>query len=1013
MKRYSFRIVTAGIKEDILAICNQLGKDAEYFQELRETVKKYDQKYQVFAAWLIARDIEADHYVEAIQKYVDSRRITKLSVGAKAVKINDEVFDDAIKLTEYIHAQFPILQAEKQAKNNETEDVPVVANKDNSIKIFEINDANDGRRLVGDDTSWCIGYKGSNNMWQSYRDQQDSTFFVVFDDNPPTENQRKVAIDFVSGEYAGGNRVLLTDIPNLTGLQLSNGWDWNKYSEYLSSKGINLQATRQNPETGQEELILKNKPKTSEEILQNATFRYMATLGVEDILLWQSGKSKVNGEDRDIEKIGKNSLNIIEEISDRSGIAYIVDNPDAKFYTSRWMGLGKRIKDEVLEYLSQSVGGEDLLMKYVNTGMKLSETQYQFFRKNKSLLTTYLRNQIIGGRNFSPVMQVDLMKINRKDLFKQLIEKQGGISEFAKPTLEEKPDFLRIYLETLIENNNLQTGMRADLSDADLLLKLNDRDLLIKYISTVKTFVPNGVRNFIFEDPKFPELYLIYAKNRLTDKDLVDFTSAFPKKDLRNVILQSGDKSLIKEVAMATGFEDEDFEKAKELGVLEEVKYSILSSKPSEKIAKYYNPDDPFDLSLINQIKNVDVLREFSFNNYDEYSETYHNDWSDNPTISFAFDLKAHEQAIFKDAHYAFQDRPQEMIPNNANQTLLWAIYNDGKLFKKFEELEMSDETKEDFRDAIQEFQNASQDINFWKNFFKNTDHFADWIGGQLFLDKNDYAYILKFIPQEFLEDPEIKEFLQRKMNNITAKNFIKNIDIEKTPWLFEDYINQFIEGSNDVYSEFRRLLNYDQDFAFEFLSKIFEKKKLTNDEINYFEALAPDLKFEFLDLYTHYYPEVKEDPNFYNLGIFSYFRNRPNLNHQLHLLRNYPKYFETRILERDVYVDILPEIRAALVHMYPNLAPKILAYERKSKYGNGYFDEESGQVMKGKRPTPPGTQKELPDPFASEEDEEDEEEELTTAFVKSMVKIAQKLDYKRAYNLADKFTNILRKYNV
>ena len=35
MKRYSFRIITAGIKEDIQAICNHLGKDAEYYQDLR------------------------------------------------------------------------------------------------------------------------------------------------------------------------------------------------------------------------------------------------------------------------------------------------------------------------------------------------------------------------------------------------------------------------------------------------------------------------------------------------------------------------------------------------------------------------------------------------------------------------------------------------------------------------------------------------------------------------------------------------------------------------------------------------------------------------------------------------------------------------------------------------------------------------------------------------------------------------------------------------------------------
>jgi hypothetical protein len=112
------------------------------------------------------------------------------------------------------------------------------------------------------------------------------------------------------------------------------------------------------------------------------------------------------------------------------------------------------------------------------------------------------------------------------------------------------------------------------------------------------------------------------------------------------------------------------------------------------------------------------------------------------------------------------------------------------------------------------------------------------------------------------------------------------------------------------------------------------------------------------------------------------------------------------KVLEEDNYVKILPEIRAALVQMYPNLAPKILEYERKAKYGTGYFDEESGEVMQGKRPLAPGEQEELPDPFASDE----EEEEPTTAFVKSMVKIAQKLDFKKEYRLADKLTYILTK---
>ena len=41
---------------------------------------------------------------------------------------------------------------------------------------------------------------------------------------------------------------------------------------------------------------------------------------------------------------------------------------------------------------------------------------------------------------------------------------------------------------------------------------------------------------------------------------------------------------------------------------------------------------------------------------------------------------------------------------------------------------------------------------------------------------------------------------------------------------------------------------------------------------------------------------------------------------------------------------------------------------------------------------------------------ETEQPEDPTTAFVNSMVKIAQKLDFKREYKLADKLTYILRK---
>jgi hypothetical protein len=630
--------------------------------------------------------------------------------------------------------------------------------------------------------------------------------------------------------------------------------------------------------------------------------------------------------------------------------------------------------------------------------MKLEDQQYQFFRQNKNLLTTYLRSQIIAGSNFNVLEFTDLISLNRKDLFKQYVEKRVSLPSSLKSIIEKYPDYLILYVKALIESGNMSAA------DDRYLLDLNDRDLIIKYLSTVKNYISGDIKRAIADDP---ELLLIYSRNKLTDTSLFNGSSilAFPIKVMRNAILESGDKSLIKEVAMTTGFNYDHFEKAKELGVLQEVKYSILCPKPPDYIGNYYNSDDPFDVSLIEQVKDIDVLRNLS-TEHSEFSEWDQKDWSENPTINFAFDLGAHSQMIKKEAHYAYQNKPEEMIPDNPNQTLLWAIYNDGKLFKNFEEIEMDDETKENFRNAIQEFQSAIQDINFWKNFFKNIDHFADYIGSKLNFNKDDFAYILSFIPQQFLEDLEIKEFLQRKMNTISAKNFIRNIDIEKTPWLFEDYINQFVEGGNNVYSEFRRLLNQDQSFAFEFISKILEKRKLGYDEIEYFAALISQAKFEFLDLYTHYYPEVKEDPNFYYSSVFNYFNNFPKLNDQLHLLRNYPKFFEMKVLEEDNYVKILPEIRAALVQMYPNLAPKILEYERKAKYGTGYFDEEAGEVIQGKRPLAP-EEEELPDPFASDDNEE---EEPTIACVNLMVKIAQMLDFKKKYRLADKLTYIMRK---
>jgi hypothetical protein len=143
------------------------------------------------------------------------------------------------------------------------------------------------------------------------------------------------------------------------------------------------------------------------------------------------------------------------------------------------------------------------------------------------------------------------------------------------------------------------------------------------------------------------------------------------------------------------------------------------------------------------------------------------------------------------------------------------------------------------------------------------------------------------------------------------------------------------------------------------------------------------------------------------------------NVHYQLWLLRNIPEAVKAYILTTANLKDFAPEVRASMKQMFPDLAYKIDFYEQ-NKYGtSGYFDEETEEVVQAPRPAPkPMSDEELGAdlrkmfvaPF--EPDDEDEEEPVV-ASLKLMVKIAQKLDSEYQYKLADKFTNILRRYNV
>ena len=996
MKKLSYRIIISGIKEDIEALCKHIGiTDPEYIKVVRQKVDDY-KGYQVFAAWLYIRDVEPESYVVALNKYVKARQLdpSKIKVTKDAVSINDNVFRDKIELTEYIHATFPIMQVEQKKENEEVKsEDPVIVNKDNSIKIYEVNSADDGRRLVGDDTSWCIGYKGPSNMWQGYRDTKESSFFIVFDNNPPTPDQRKVAIDFT---FRG---VELTDIPNRTGTRLTNGMDWDAYSNYLKSRGINLEAKRVNPTTGQEEKILQNKPVSPEEKIQKATFSTVnmtsaRILEKNTVMLWQSGKCEIY-----TGTLKRNFLvehvfpkdpkqTYLQYPDDRTDFMITIDNPDAIYYTARWMSQGKPFTDEILTFLMKSVGGEDVLSKFLNSGAEVQDSQYKIIRENKSLWKTYIRTQIIkaeqtGYYTLPFEYFKDLMNSGNDKLITYYLSLGLNASrEFdVKLLRDEFPNYLKLLLMSSMGENK---SNQFPPSVQQIIVDTKDKEIIQKFVQVATNVTPD-IASQIQSDP---ELFLFYSKANLAKPGRNAFFGELGNK-MVDAVLRSGDREAVKKAALGRGFEYRDFALAKEMGVYDEAKLSILNPNIVDPdIYQLYDPSNPYDVSLVEQIQDVDVLSYL-------YPE-----WRSNSKVSMA-------NAIIN-----FENRPhsqEKPIPDSIDELMLYLI-NDSDYMAFISQYELSESEQNKLKSLYSELQNSLSNPEFVKTFFTNFQLIkgnTPGINRMFSMIYTNVSDVLNILPSEALSIPEVKEYIEEYIEDIKFESLIKHIDV---PWLYEEFVESCAKDQDLLRQKFNDLYNKDKEFAFHFLGDCFEKQK---PDLGYFIAIPVNVKIKVASIYFEIYPDEKESEetlknNFFDSLLMNK-GNRSSITEQLYILRNFPKLFYYKIVHGQLMLRyIYPEIRSALRQMYPNIANLILQYETVTKYGSDYFDENTEEVVRGKRPDE--VEPEQQDTFYDGPSEEDWPKQ---ASIKLMVKVAQKLDSKKKYKLADKFTNILRKYNV
>ena len=428
---FNYRIVIAQA-QILRSIIEAKGKN---YDDFSDKINSFESSFKQLAAWMIARDAEDAILIDVIKRhlkqYIDAKQLTydDIKANAEFAFIKGKKFPDIESLINSVHGDYPIAYADSGEKvNPEDLDLKPVLTGD-GIQIFQVNNINESRKLAKG-TSWCIGYSGPNNMWPAYRRNLASTFFIVFDENPSHPSQARVALDFNMREKQ------ITDLNNRTATYLTApvkyikdgeeiiGSDFNNYLEYLKSKNVPIDAQVRNPETGKEEPLLKNKPKTPEEVVYGDIFKYRAghegsKFTPEDIKNFSKGILTLRGDQRKLiinpekpDEIGvefpgkgvissinlEGMVNIIDKVPAEQENAYnsvTLQSNLFKDYLSISITTGEQLNDESFDYVLNLPGSKEILIQYVNTGLSLSKYQVdKIAAMSKSLLRSYVRQQV-------------------------------------------------------------------------------------------------------------------------------------------------------------------------------------------------------------------------------------------------------------------------------------------------------------------------------------------------------------------------------------------------------------------------------------------------------------------------------------------------------------------------------------------------------------------------------------------------------------------------------------------
>jgi hypothetical protein len=284
-------------------------------------------------------------------------------------KTYEKTYEKYLNWTQIIHGKKHENEISRKTITGSVEDQDLIAESpDGLIKVYKANSPQQCI-ILGRGQTFCISQPG-NTMWQSYRDDQTSSFYFVYD------NSRSDALSIVVIDVTK-NGIVLTDKPNNTGTTLDPytgqlTQDSQPYMRYLREKGIDISK-------------IVNIPKSAEEQKEH---KELGT--VKKDLDW-----------------------------------FIALSPD---YKSKYIGRGHALTDEQFDFLWNGKL-KLLLSQYVKIGKQLNDHQFDKIVGDKDLKSNYLHNRLIANQNTNDLNSKEYSLLDEKQK-QSLYENADNDSKF-------------------------------------------------------------------------------------------------------------------------------------------------------------------------------------------------------------------------------------------------------------------------------------------------------------------------------------------------------------------------------------------------------------------------------------------------------------------------------------------------------------------------------------------------------------------------------------------------------